>query len=145
MFSLLLDRTNCWTNNRVTGDLERHDARVNKNNLFLGHGCHQNDTAMMSVQYLIGSIFKVGAVCVIHQLYICYCINWSWSVLDQAAEGGSSLTSTVPAHLFIPFITGRGIGPETCWAGSMFPPDNLWIDLDTYTNCALTYNLHPEV
>ena len=78
---------------------------------------------------------------VIHQLYKYYCINWSRSVPDQTVEGGSPLTPMVPAHLSIPLITGRGTGTETCRIGSAFPSDDLWIGLDTCTNCTLVYDL----
>ena len=37
------------------------------------------------------------------------------------------------------------ISKKTCGVGNMFPPDDLSIGLDTYTNCALIYNLHSEV
>ena len=44
-------------------------------------------------------------------------------------------------YLSIPLITGRGTGIETCGIGSVFPPDDLWIGLDTYMNCILIYDL----
>ena len=37
-------------------------------------------------------------------------------------------------------IIGRGTGTETCEMGSVFPPDDLWIGLDTYTNCIVIYD-----
>ena len=46
-------------------------------------------------------------------------------------EGGSPLTPMVPADLSIPLITGRGTGIETCGIGSVLPPDDLWVGLDT--------------
>ena len=74
---------------------------------------------------------------VIHQLYIYYCINWEWSVLNQTVEGGSLLTPMVPAHLSNPLNTGRGTGIETCGIGSVFPPDDPW----TFKNCTLISDL----
>ena len=38
-------------------------------------------------------------------------------------------------------IPCRGIGTETCGIGSVFPPDNHWIGLDTYINYILIYDL----
>ena len=67
--------------------------------------------------------------------------HWSWSVLDQTVEGGSHLTPMVPAHWFIHLITGRVAGTETYGICNVFPPDDLWIGLDTYTNCILIYDL----
>ena len=55
--------------------------------------------------------------------------------------GGSPLTPMLPAHLFIPSITGRGIGTETCGIGSVFSPDDLWTGLYTYKKCILKYDL----
>ena len=77
----------------------------------------------------------------IRHLYIYYCINWLRSVLDHTVEGGSPLTPMVPAHLSIPLISGRGTVTETCGIGCVVPPDDLWIGLDTYTNCTLVYDL----
>ena len=45
----------------------------------------------------------------------------------------------VPAHLSVPLIAGRGAGTETCGIDSVFPPDDPWTGLDTYTNCTLIY------
>ena len=61
-------------------------------------------------------------------------VECPWTV-----EGGIPLTSMVPAHLSIPLITGRRTGTETYWIGGVFPPDDLWIFLDTYLNCILIY------
>ena len=47
----------------------------------------------------------------------------------------------VPAHLYIPSISGRGTGTETYGVCSVLPPDDLWIGLDTYMNCILIYDL----
>ena len=63
-----------------------------------------------------------------------------WSVPNQTMEGGIHLNPMVSAHLHIPLISGRGTGTETCVIGSVFPPDDLWIDLDTYTNCTVIYD-----
>ena len=62
-------------------------------------------------------------------------------VPDQPMEGSSPLTTMVPENLSIPLITDGGTGTKTCGIGSVFPPDDLWIGLDTYTNCILIYDL----
>ena len=58
---------------------------------------------------------------------------------DRGLEGGNSLSPVMLAHLSIPLITVRGIGTATCVIGNVFPPDDPWIGLDTYTICALVY------
>ena len=55
--------------------------------------------------------------------------------------GGNPLTPVVSGHLSILFITGRGTGTKTCGKGSVFPPDDICIGLDTFTNCILIYDL----
>ena len=59
------------------------------------------------------------------QLYIYYCIDWSWRVFDQTVEGGSSPTSMVPAHLSGLLNKGRGKGTETCEVNGAVIPDDL--------------------
>ena len=51
------------------------------------------------------------------------------------------MSLTRPAHLSIPLITGLGTGTEACGIGSVFPPGDLWIGMDTYSNCTLTYDI----
>ena len=78
---------------------------------------------------------------IIHQLYMYYCMNWLWSIPYKTVVGGGPLTPMVVAHLSIPLIAGRGTGTETCGIGSVFPADDIWVGLDTYTNCILIYDL----
>ena len=69
---------------------------------------------------------------------------WNYWLQNQRIPHGKhliSLTPMVPAHLSIPLITGQGTGTETCGIDSVFPPDDLWIGLDTYMNCILIYDL----
>ena len=47
-------------------------------------------------------------------------------------------------HYIYPLFTGRGTGTETHGIGNVFPPDDLWISLDTYKNCILIYDLLGE-
>ena len=81
----------------------------------------------------------------IHRLYIFIYILLYKLIVEfphqTVVEGGSPLTSWVPAHLSIHLITGRETGTKTCAIGSVFPPDILWIGLDTYANCTLIYDL----
>ena len=35
-----------------------------------------------------------------------------------------------------PVITGLGVGTKTCEVDNVFPPNDLWFGLDTYTGCA---------
>ena len=34
---------------------------------------------------------------------------------------------------------------EICEVDDVFPPNGLWFGSDTYTNCAVTYNLNLDV
>ena len=62
-----------------------------------------------------------------------------------AHVGWGPLTPMVPVHLSISLITGRGTGTVTCGIGSVFPPNDLWIGLDTYMDCILIYDLLLQV
>ena len=121
VFSLLLDRTNSWTNNRVPVIWNAMTLVLIKK-IFISLDSVVIRTTLRWYQFSIWSGRYLWLI------YRYYCINWSWSVLDQAAEGGSSLTPAMPAHLSTPFITGRGIGIETCRAGGA----SSWWPLDWF-------------
>ena len=70
-----------------------------------------------------------------HLLHICYCKDWLCSVFDQTVEGGADRL-TWCRLICPPIITGRGVGVETCVVDNVFPPDDFWFGLDTYTNGA---------
>ena len=48
-------------------------------------------------------------------------------------------------HICLPIVTGGGEGIETCEVVNVFPPNDLWFGLDTYTNCAVSYSLYLDV
>ena len=97
------------------------------------------DNFMHGVQYIIcfycrgkHSIAMImelqNAISVIQrtlQLYIYYCIQYSWSVFDYTVECGSSLTTVVMAHLSVLLNTSRGIGSKSCIVNNVFPPDDI--------------------
>ena len=72
-------------------------------------------------------------------------VNCKVPLARPCSMEGSSLIVMVLSHLSAPLITGRGIGTETFGVGDVFSPDDVWFASDTYTNCALIYDLHLEV
>ena len=81
-------------------------------------------------------LHAISAIYVTLQLHIHHCINWLWSVSDHIMEGGSQLTSMMPAHLSLLLNTGRG----TCM--KMNSLDGLWFGLDTeHALCCYMYLL----
>ena len=61
-------------------------------------------------------------------------------------RGGWESVNSHGAGTFVYPINYRSRNrPQNLWGGSAFPPDDLWFGLDTYTNYALIYNLHPGI
>ena len=48
-------------------------------------------------------------------------------------------------HVYLPIVTGRGVGTETCEVDNVFTPDDLWFGSHTYTNGAVLHNLYSDV
>ena len=116
------------------------------NSIYCGH--YTASVSSVEIHSIVTMIELHNAILlihVIHQGHKYYCINWEWSVPDQTVENGSLLPPMVPAPLSIPLMTGRGTVTETCGIGSVFPSDDLWIGLDTDTNCTLIYDLFLKV
>ena len=101
--------------------------------------CNITDTYNSSTAYIL-----------LYKLMVCYGGNMSRRAFVVAGiveclqpdRGGWELIDSYGAGTVVcPFITGRGIGTETCEMDNVFPPDDLLFGLDTYDSlCEYIYN-----